>query len=113
MSADRYVSFVISPSDHGTLIVSRNDYAKNDHGTIGVGAQILRRQSYDNDEIKLVLDLLSKRRQLYQQHIISIDCGANIGINTLECARHIYGWCEVHAFEAQERIFTHWLEMCD
>ena len=105
MSAPRCVSFVISPSDHGTLIVSRNDYAENDQGTIGVGAHIFRGQSYEKDEIKLVLDLLSKRRQLYQQHLVAIDCGANIGIHTLEWARHMHGWGEVHAFEAQERIF--------
>lgn len=105
MSAPRYVSFVIAPSDHGTLIVSRNDFAEGETGTIGVGAHILSGQSYEKEEIQLVLDLLSKRRQIYQQHMVAIDCGANIGVHTLEWARHMHGWGEVHAFEAQERIF--------
>jgi len=62
MSAPRYVSFVIAPSDHGTLIVSRNDFAEGETGTIGVGAHMLSGQSYEKEEIQLVLDLLSKRR---------------------------------------------------
>jgi FkbM family methyltransferase len=36
---------------------------------------------------------------------MAIDCGANIGVHTVEWARFMHGWGEVLAFEAQERIY--------
>ena len=36
---------------------------------------------------------------------MALDCGANIGVHTLEWAKHMHGWGRVMAFEAQERIF--------
>ena len=34
--------------------------------------------------------------------VMAIDCGANVGVHTLEWSRLMYGWGEVIAFEAQE-----------
>jgi FkbM family methyltransferase len=87
------------------MIVNRNDYVENDDGFIGVGAQILNTQSFDKREVDLALGLLSKRRDLYGPNIVALDCGANIGVHTVEWAKHMHGWGEVRAFEAQERIY--------
>ena len=101
----RSSAFVIAPSDHGTMIVNRNDFRQTKSGIIGVGAQILHKQSFDKEEVNLVLGLLSKRRHIYKKNVVALDCGANIGVHTIEWARHMHGWGEVHAFEAQERIY--------
>ncbi len=105
MRSNRPSAFVIAPSEHGTLIVNRNDFRQVDTGVIGVGAQILNTQRFDHKEVNLVLGLLSKRRQIYKKDIMALDCGANIGVHTVEWARHMHGWGQVHAFEAQERIY--------
>ena len=105
LRANRPSAFVIAPSDHGTMIVNRNDYRQTDGGLIGVGAQILNNQHFDRKEVNLVLGLLNKRHQIYQKDVVAIDCGANIGVHTIEWARLMHGWGQVHAFEAQERIY--------
>ena len=101
----RPAAFVIVSSDHGSMIVNRNDFAARDGGFIGVGSQILNTQSFDKREVDLALNLLSKRRDIYGPGIVALDCGANIGVHTVEWAKHMYGWGEVLAFEAQERIY--------
>ena len=106
MPALRPAAFVIVSSDHGVMIVNRNDFAARDGGVIGVGAQILNTQSFDKREVDLVLSLLSKRC-IYGFNIVALDCGANIGV-LCWWAKHVHGWGEVLAFEAQERI-THLL----
>jgi FkbM family methyltransferase len=53
----------------------------------------------------LVLKLLDLRRQYYNDGAIAVDCGANVGVHTIEWAKHMTGWGEVLAFEAQERIY--------
>lgn len=105
MPNHRPSAFVIAPSSHGTMIVNRNDMKQTSTGIIGVGAQILNKQSFDQEEVNLVLGLLSKRRHIYKKNIVALDCGANIGVHTIEWARHMHGWGQVHAFEAQERIY--------
>ena len=37
--------------------------------------------------------------------MLAIDCGANIGVHTIEWAKHMTGWGSVMAIEAQERIY--------
>ena len=105
MNSHRPNSFIISASDHGTMIVNRNDYREQENGVIGVGAQILNTQSFDKREVELVLRILRKRREIYGSGVIALDCGANIGVHTIEWAKTMYGWGNVHAFEAQERLF--------
>lgn len=72
---------------------------------IGVGSQIFNTQSFDKREVDLALSLLSKRKDIYGSNIVALDCGANIGVHTVEWAKHMYGWGEVLAFEAQERLY--------
>ena len=71
----------------------------------GVGHQILETAAFDPMEVKMVLDLLAMRRRHYGDGVLAIDCGANIGVHTIEWANRMHGWGRVIAIEAQERLF--------
>src|SRR5215467_7471806 len=102
----RKIAFVLAASDHGTMIVNRFDYHMVDQrGGIGVGFQILETASFDASEVEFVLSLLGLRRRYYGDGVIALDCGANIGVHTVEWAKRMSGWGEVIAFEAQERVY--------
>jgi FkbM family methyltransferase len=104
--ADRKTAFVLAASDQGTLIVNRLDHALNRFGRFfGVGFQLLENTSYDGDEVEASLEVLRLRRKYIGDGVIAIDCGANIGVHTVEWARQMTGWGSVVAIEAQERIF--------
>lgn len=49
--------------------------------------------------------MLVNRNDSYADGVFALDCGANIGAHVAEWARHMHGWGEAIAFEAQERIF--------
>jgi FkbM family methyltransferase len=102
----RKIAFVLAASDHGTMIVNRFDYRMVDreHG-IGVGFQILDQGSFDPAEVDMALSLLDLRRKHFGDRVMAIDCGANIGVHTIEWAKRMSGWGEVIAIEAQERLF--------
>jgi len=100
------IAFVLAASDHGTMIVNRFDYRMVDaQRGIGVGFQILDAGSFDPDEVDTALLLLGLRRRYFGDGVIALDCGANIGVNTIEWAKRMHGWGEVVAIEAQERLF--------
>jgi FkbM family methyltransferase len=102
----RPAPFVLVATNHGTLIVNRNDYhAKERLPRYGVGHQLLKFSSFDYTEVTLALALLSKRKASYGPGVVALDCGANIGVHAVEWARHMHGWGNVIAIEAQERIF--------
>lgn len=101
----RPTAFVLASTDHGSMLVNRHDYRSTPSGTFGVGYQLLETSSFDADEVGFVLQLLENRRQHFGDGLIAIDCGANIGVHTIEWARFMHGWGDVLAFEAQERIF--------
>jgi len=102
----RKLAFVLASSNHGTMIVNRFDYlmAGLDRG-IGVGYQILEAASFDPVEVELTLQLLELRRRYHGDGVVGIDCGANIGVHTIEWATAMTGWGSVVAIEAQERIY--------
>ena len=105
-SIKRPVPFVLVASNHGTMIVNRNDYCMNEQGYgWGVGYQILNTGSHDHQEVDFILSLLERRRKSCGDGVVALDCGANIGVHTVEWARAMHGWGEVIAFEAQEKIF--------
>ena len=105
-TANRKIAFVLAGSDHGTMIVNRFDYHMVDdkHG-FGVGFDILNSSSFDRPGVDFALGLLKLRRQYYGDGVRAIDCGANIGVFTVEWARAMTGWGSVIAIEAQEPVF--------
>src|ERR1700756_1782003 len=104
--ARRKLAFVLASSSHGTMIVNRLDYRmlSADVG-MGVGLQILEAGAFDPTEVKLAVELLALRRRHYGDGVLAIDCGANIGVHTIEWAIAMTGWGSVLAVEAQERIY--------
>jgi FkbM family methyltransferase len=104
--AARKLAFVLASSDHGTMIVNRFDYRMVDANRgYGVGFQILEQACFDPTEVKLMTDLLVLRRKHHGDGVVAIDCGANIGVHTVEWAKLMTGWGSVLAIEAQERIY--------
>ena len=53
----------------------------------------------------LAREILALRRRHYGEGVLAIDCGANIGVHTIEWAKAMTGWGSVLAIEAQERIY--------
>jgi len=102
----RKIAFVLAASEHGTMIVNRLDYRMVDGETgFGVGFQILETAAFDANEVDMALSLLRFRREYFGDGVTAIDCGANIGVHTIEWAKRMSGWGRVIAIEAQERIF--------
>jgi FkbM family methyltransferase len=102
----RTIAFVLAASDHGTMIVNRLDYRMVDQRSgFGVGFQILEGSSFDAAEVDTALTLLGLRRNYFGDGVVALDCGANIGVHTVEWAKRMSGWGRVIAIEAQERIY--------
>ena len=102
----RPIAFVIASTNHGSMLVNRHDYRLVQNGAgYGMAFQLLNQSAFDPLEIDLAVQLLTSRRQNFGDGVVAIDCGANIGVHTIEWAQAMYGWGEVVAFEAQERIY--------
>lgn len=106
MATNRPIPFVLVSSDHGTLIVNRNDYHMvGENSGYGVGYQILSTSSFDQSEVSFVLALLISRKNNFGVGVVALDCGANIGVHTIEWAKLMHEWGCVIAFEAQEKVY--------
>jgi FkbM family methyltransferase len=102
----RPIAFVIASTNHGSMLVNRYDYCLIENGGgYGVGYQLLNTSAFDPYEINFAVQLLISREKHFGKGVVAIDCGANIGVHTIEWAQAMYGWGEVIAFEAQERIY--------
>jgi FkbM family methyltransferase len=102
----RKVAFILASTDHGTLIVNRFDYRMvTDNAGTGVGFLLLETSSYEPAEGSTAMQLLTLRRQHFGDGVVAVDCGANIGVHTVEWAKGMTGWGNVVAIEAQERIY--------
>jgi len=105
MSSNRPIAFVLTSSNHGSMLVNRFDYRIVGNGGYGVGYQILNKSCFDAEEVSIAVALLQSRKQHFGEGVVAIDCGANIGVHTIEWAKAMHGWGSVVAFEAQERVF--------
>jgi len=106
MHIGRKLAFVLASSSHGTMIVNRMDYRMIDANSgYGVGFQILETSHFDPSEVALAVQLLTLRRRHHGDGVVAIDCGANIGVHTIEWARAMTGWGSVLSIEAQERVY--------
>ena len=102
----RKLAFVLAASNHGTMIVNRLDYRMTGPNQgIGVGHQIFETGAFDPVEVELALQLLELRRRYHGDGVVAIDCGANIGVHSIEWATAMTGWGSVIAIEAQERLY--------
>ena len=102
----RKIGFILASTDHGTLILNRFDYLMVDATRgFGVGFELLENSSYEAQVGSVAMQLLTLRRQHFGDGVIAVDCGANIGVHTLEWAKGMTGWGTVVAIEAQERIY--------
>ncbi|MEX3930532.1 FkbM family methyltransferase [Paraburkholderia phymatum] len=102
----RPIAFVLASTNHGSMIVNRNDFATSPTGgSFGVGLQLLTASQFDRNEIELALVMLDCRRKHFGDGVVAIDGGANVGVHTIEWSRHMHGWGQVLSFEAQEIVF--------
>jgi FkbM family methyltransferase len=102
----RPIAFILASTDLGTMIINRFDYRMTDPGrAYGVGFEILNKSTYQLEEMTLVTRLLDLRRRHFGDGVRVLDIGANIGAFTVAWARHMTGWGQVLAIEAQERVF--------
>jgi FkbM family methyltransferase len=100
------IGFILASTDHGAMIVNRFDFKVAPSGVaFGVGIQLLEKSSYQPDEIALAIKLLDLRRKHFGDGVKALDIGANIGVFTIAWAKHMAGWGDVLAIEAQERIY--------
>jgi FkbM family methyltransferase len=106
MASLRPISYILASTNHGTMIVNRHDYRMVDANRgYGVGFQILNTSCFDPEEISVLVALLNIRRKHFGDGVVALDCGANIGVHTIECAKHMHQWGKVIAFEAQEKVY--------
>lgn len=102
----RKLAFVLTATNHGTMIVNRFDHRMvGPNQGIGVGYQLLESGAFDPVEVEVALQLLDLRRRFHGDGAVAIDCGANIGVHTIEWATSMTGWGSVIAIEAQERLY--------
>lgn len=102
----RPIAFILASTDHGTMILNKNDFNTKEHGQVyGVAAQLLFGSNYDPGDMALTTLLLDLRREHFGDGVTALDIGANIGVFTIGWAKHMHTWGAVLAIEAQERIF--------
>jgi len=100
------ISYILTSTNHGTMILNKNDYRKKANGKfVGVGHKLLEESEFDSESINFINKLLNLRKLHYGEGVIFIDCGANIGTHTISVAKHIYGWGNVISIEAQKWIY--------
>ena len=99
------ISFILIASDQGTMIVNRNDYNLSNGEPYGVGYQLLNNSNDDYSEVEFTKMLLNYKRKYNEDGVIAIDCGAPIGVHTIQWGKLMHDWGMAYSFEAQEKIF--------
>jgi FkbM family methyltransferase len=101
----RTIAFVIAASAQGTFILNRLDYNSNGAASYGVGIEMLEGGAFGKTDVDVLFSLIGVRRKYFGDGVEIIDCGANLGIYTVNWAQRMHDWGRVTAIEAQERIF--------
>ncbi|MDR8038788.1 FkbM family methyltransferase [Burkholderia cenocepacia] len=102
------IANVLVSTNHGPLIVNRNDENHNqEYGTYGVGWNLLQTGSFYQGDIELLKAVLriKKTENAGRRPTVAVDCGANIGVHTIEFARMLDGVGDVVSIEAQRPIY--------
>lgn len=99
------VNFILASTNHGSLIINRNDFFQAQGQSYGVGHDLLNFSVFSPDEIQIGLALLEASKEKNGDGVVAVDCGANIGILTLEWANFMTQWGSVISIEAQEKVF--------
>lgn len=94
--------FELMITKHGNLIVNKYDELSP---FWGVGSQIMRRGYYDMPEIELTKNVLKQCKTHFGDGVVALDCGANIGVHTIEWSQLMDGWGKIYSFEAQKFIY--------
>ncbi len=98
--------FVLVAADHGPMIVSILDWGGGEkNNTQGVSQEIMYNGAYEQDLINLSLMALEHRKNDKGPGVLALDCGANVGVYTIEFGKHMREWGDVISFEPQSRIF--------
>ena len=95
----RKLPFMLLSTEHGAMIMSRLDYQP------GVSNQIFDWGMHEPFEVSCLLELLDLRRQHYGDGVFAIDCGANVGVHTIEWSKLMTDWGWVLSIEPQERLY--------
>ena len=95
-------AFVAVKSKHGKIVINLND--------IYISSEIMGNGKWEMDEINFLKSLLTECRNQYGEGVIALDCGANLGVHTLEFSKLMKSWGEVYSFEPQQPIFD---AMCE
>jgi FkbM family methyltransferase len=102
----RKIANILASTYHGLMIVNRFDVNRLQNGdAFGVGHSLLECSSFEASEIESILTVLNLRREHYGDGCVALDCGANIGVQTIEMSKHMTGWGRVISFEAQEYVY--------
>lgn len=110
-SGGRNTAFILGATAHGPLIFSRHDWQRVSDlpggrmEASGVGCQLMEHGAYETEEVQMLVGLAELRRRHHGDGVVVIDGGANVGVHTVELAKHMGEWGVVMAVEAQERVF--------
>ncbi|WP_244141313.1 FkbM family methyltransferase [Burkholderia vietnamiensis] len=102
------IAYILASTNHGTLIVNRNDENHSlEYGDYGVGWNILETGSFYKSDVELLISVvnLKKHKLCGKRPITVIDCGANIGVHTIELARALDGAGSVISIEPQRSVY--------
>jgi len=101
------VPFVLAATAHGPVILNALDWRplSNTYVEFGAGLSLLVDGEHDLALVSLTMGALEARRRAFGPGAVALDCGANIGIFSMEWARSMEGWGSIIAFEPQERLF--------
>jgi FkbM family methyltransferase len=97
--------FSILETAHGKLIVNQNDWAGEGDSKFGVSHQLLTKGEFETIEVSGLKGLIDQQHSKNGDGVVVLDCGANLGVHSIDWATHMSGWGEVISVEAQKMIF--------